>query len=595
MESWDFWVGFSIWAASVRTGRVSARFGALCAQAKLGNVSEARSLPVAEVPQVKKPNLIKSKQSGSDPKAQIGQVTLSDCLACSGCVTSAETVLLQEQSGDEFLKRAETSPLTVVSISAEARTSIAAHNGEGPLLTLRRIGEGLRRLGADLVLEASAAEAVALLEGQAEFTQRFRSAVGGSTGSRNGSNGFSRSGGKSTAGKLPLLTSHCPGWTLYAEKVVDPVVLPHLTPVRPPQHVQGRLVKTALLEAVNRRRFYRWWRARSPFFAAGYWIQSLLKEEEPPVLLKPSDVYHVFVQPCYDRKIEAARPSFEVPGVSGVKEVDTVLTASELLSLLRNAGDGCCGSCGVHACEKTELSKIPPCPLQSEVLTDVFLGSLEARVSPLICAVRNNAGSGGFLEHVFREAARELFHLDLPSAPLALQTKQNEDMREVILRDPQSQEVLLRFTAAYGFRNIQNVIRRITKGSSGDGKDIGHFVEIMACPGGCLNGGGQIAPEKKPVEEDPDTKASSQVVRRQRLQNLEQTLAEGDGTAYVHPSEHPLVLPIYRYIVSQASGFPVSTAEPTSSSRVPRGSELRCFFRFRAVRLNPRPAHKCFA
>ena len=61
------------------------------------------------------------------------------------------------------------------------------------------------------------------------------------------------------------------------------------------------------------------------------------------------------------------------------------------------------------------------------------------------------------------------------------------------------------------------------QGSSGDGKDIGHFVEIMACPGGspfecrqrcteakfeanilegCLNGGGQIAPEKKPVEED---------------------------------------------------------------------------------------------
>ncbi|CAE7229829.1 CIAO3 [Symbiodinium sp. CCMP2592] len=340
--------------------------------AKLGNVSEARSLPVAEVPQVKKPNLIKSKQSGADPKAQIGQVTLSDCLACSGCVTSAETVLLQEQSGDEFLKRAETSPLTVVSISAEARTSIAAHNGEGPLLTLRRIGEGLRRLGADLVLDASAAEAVALLEGQAEFTQRFRSAVGGSSGSRNGS-GFSRSGGKPTAGKLPLLTSHCPGWTLYAEKVVDPVVLPHLTPIRPPQHVQGRLVKTALLEAVNRRRFFRWWRARSPFFAAGYWIQ---------------------------------------------------------MSLLRNAGDGCCGSCGVHACEKTELSKIPPCPLGSEVLTDVFLGSLEARVSPLICAVRSNAGSGGFLEHVFREALHEQFHLDLPSAPLALQTKQNEDMRE---------------------------------------------------------------------------------------------------------------------------------------------------------------------
>ena len=36
---------------------------------QLQSVSEAKALPVAEVPQVQKPNLIKSKQSGSDPKA----------------------------------------------------------------------------------------------------------------------------------------------------------------------------------------------------------------------------------------------------------------------------------------------------------------------------------------------------------------------------------------------------------------------------------------------------------------------------------------------------------------------------------------------
>lgn len=33
------------------------------------------------------------------------QVTLHDCLACSGCITSAETVLLAHQSGDEFLAK----------------------------------------------------------------------------------------------------------------------------------------------------------------------------------------------------------------------------------------------------------------------------------------------------------------------------------------------------------------------------------------------------------------------------------------------------------------------------------------------------------
>ncbi len=45
-----------------------------------------------------KPDLIKS--SGD----KIASVTLTDCLACSGCVTSAETVLIQQHSTEEFLK-----------------------------------------------------------------------------------------------------------------------------------------------------------------------------------------------------------------------------------------------------------------------------------------------------------------------------------------------------------------------------------------------------------------------------------------------------------------------------------------------------------
>merc|ERR1719464_638479 len=155
---------------------------------------------VLEVPQVQKPNLIKSKASAKNPKAEIGQVSLSDCLACSGCVTSAETVLLQEQSGQEFLKRVSSSQLTVVTVSAEARSSLAQHCGASPLLTLQRLATVLHRLGVAHVLEGSAAEAIALLEAKAEFVRRFREANGTVKG---------------TAAKLPLLTSHCPGWTCY--------------------------------------------------------------------------------------------------------------------------------------------------------------------------------------------------------------------------------------------------------------------------------------------------------------------------------------------------------------------------------------------
>ena len=45
--------------------------------------------------------------------------------------------------------------------------------------------------------------------------------------------------------------------------------------------------------------------------------------------------------------------------------------------------------------------------------------------------------------------------------------------------------------AAYGFRNIQNVVRKIKMGTCSY-----HFVEVMACPRACINGGGQAKPPK---------------------------------------------------------------------------------------------------
>lgn len=46
---------------------------------------------------------------------------------------------------------------------------------------------------------------------------------------------------------------------------------------------------------------------------------------------------------------------------------------------------------------------------------------------------------------------------------------------------------MLRFAIAYGFRNIQTLLRKVKQG--GCRYD---YVEVMACPSGCLNGGGQI-------------------------------------------------------------------------------------------------------
>lgn len=54
------------------------------------------------------------------------KVSLHDCLACSGCVTSAETVLLQNQSvGELVAKLTEPGAMVVVSVSPQSRASLA--------------------------------------------------------------------------------------------------------------------------------------------------------------------------------------------------------------------------------------------------------------------------------------------------------------------------------------------------------------------------------------------------------------------------------------------------------------------------------------
>lgn len=62
----------------------------------------------------------------------------------------------------------------------------------------------------------------------------------------------------------------------------------------------------------------------------------------------------------------------------------------------------------------------------------------------------------------------------------------NKDFQEVTLE--KEGEVVLRFAAVYGFRNIQNMILKLKKG-----KFPYHFVEVLACPGG-EQGAGQACP-----------------------------------------------------------------------------------------------------
>lgn len=124
-----------------------------------------------------------------------------------------------------------------------------------------------------------------------------------------------------------------------------------------------------------------------------------------------------------------------------------------------------------------------------------------------------SSGSGGYADYIFKHAARELFDIDNPA--LVFKSLRNPDFREVILE--RDGKILLRFAVANGFRNIQNLVQKLKRGKSNY-----HYVEVMACPSGCLNGGAQIRPKAGVIGRD----LVSQLERMYR--ELPQSLADGD-------------------------------------------------------------------
>lgn len=231
-----------------------------------------------------------------------------------------------------------------------------------------------------------------------------------------------------------MLTSACPGWICYAEKTHGNFILPYISRVKSPQQVMGSLVK--------------------------YYFSRQLG-------ITPDRVYHMSVMPCYDKKLEASREDF-YNDIYQSRDVDLVITSLEIEGMLQE--------------KEVDLRLLSSTPVDPELSLVNECGQLLSH---------HGSSSGGYLEHVFKHAACQLFGNELKhDSKLDYKVLRNKDFQEVNLT--LDGEEKLKFAFAFGFRNIQNIVQKIKRK-----KCHYHFVEIMACPSGCVNGGGQIRAETK--------------------------------------------------------------------------------------------------
>ncbi|GAB1310521.1 Cytosolic Fe-S cluster assembly factor nar1 [Madurella fahalii] len=421
--------------------------------------------------------------SGPTPPAQI---SLTDCLACSGCVTSAEAVLVSLQSHAEVLSVLDAAPslrlthhddgngrsrctvsgledpaakLFVASISPQTRASLAAACGGG--VTEQQAGCMMEQLlggekglagggkhgnGFTWVVDTNTAREACLVLGSDE--------VLGGEGRVQGS--------QDNKPTPPILTSSCPGWVCYAEKT-HPYVLPHLSRVKSPQALMGTLLKTTLSRLLG---------------------------------ISPDRIWHLAVMPCFDKKLEASREELTdavwtagTPG-KGVRDVDCVITSKEILMLAETRGIDFFG-----------LSKSAPQqqqPAFPDPIIQRFLFPSQRRKQH-----RDAGTSGGNLHFILHDVQSR--HA---GSQIQMSRGRNADVVEYAVINP-SGEAVFKAARYYGFRNIQNLVRKLKPAKPSrmpGGKPFGTarrptgksagldyaYVEVMACPGGCTNGGGQI-------------------------------------------------------------------------------------------------------
>ncbi|HOA50965.1 MAG TPA: [FeFe] hydrogenase, group A, partial [Thermogutta sp.] len=204
-------------------------------------------------------------------------------------------------------------------------------------------------------------------------------------------------------------------------------LLPNLSTCRSPQQMFGAIAKT-------------------------YYAKKLDK--------RPEDIFVVSVMPCTAKKFEASRAEMNA---SGVRDVDAVLTTRELARMIRIAG--------------IDFQSLPDEEMDAPLGLCTGAGVIFGH-------------TGGVMEAALRTVYEVLTGEDLPT-PTLLATLDGIKEAEITLKNVRPEwsfleGVTLRVAVAHGLGNAEKLIRAIEAGERQY-----HFVEVMACPGGCIGGGGQ--------------------------------------------------------------------------------------------------------
>ncbi len=219
--------------------------------------------------------------------------------------------------------------------------------------------------------------------------------------------------------------------------------------------------------------------------------------------IPPEKIVSLSIMPCTAKKFEADRPEMNS---SGFKDVDYVLTTRELARMIRQAG-----------IRFDKLKGIKPDKLMSAYTGAGTIFGATGGVMEAALRTAYELKTGEALENLNFEAVRGLEDTKTAAIPLS------------------GQEI--RIAVVHGLSNARTLLSQVREDLKSGGVPY-HFIEIMACRGGCVGGGGQ------PIE-------NSLYQRFKRAQGL---YAEDTGMPVRKSHENPEVAALYKDYLQQPGG-----------------------------------------
>ena len=204
---------------------------------------------------------------------------------------------------------------------------------------------------------------------------------------------------------------------------------------------------------------------KSPHQMQGAIIKSYYAEKNG---IDPKDIFVVSIMPCTAKKYEKTRPGQE--SKDGLKDVDAVLTTRELAKMIKRSG--------------INWKRLP----DNDKPDDDLLGQYSG--AGVIFGV-----TGGVMEAALRTAYKTLTGKEHP----LIEFKEVRGLQGVRDASINIDGKIIKVAIASGMKNAKILLEEIKQGKSPYA-----FIEIMGCPGGCINGGGQpyVKPMFLPNEDD---------------------------------------------------------------------------------------------